>query len=134
MILSLFANPIIILLTASIIVMSLMFLFVGRKKKTKNKKVEKVFDKKEEKNESNTDESKKDSEEIKTEIKSDEELKQIEGFDYIEEDDNDKSSSKKVTKVFVKKPELKKVDMTKYDENQKYEDLSNRAKFIYSDS
>ena len=101
MFLDLLTNPMVILFGLAIIITILMFVFVGNKKKVKKKKVEKVYDKNQTQEsqtndvESETKNSGESTEKIKDE-------KNIDGFDYVADDD-EKSKEKKVSKVYVRK-------------------------------
>ncbi len=136
MIEGLLTNPIVLLLAASIIVMSLMFLFVGRKKKPK-KKIEKAIEpKKETKTEEKASEepSNIEKEKMQKEAEYNEKIAQIDkNFDKIEEIDagNSKGSEKKVTKIYVRKPQNKILNDDKKDDREGiYDDLSQRAEFV----
>lgn len=136
MIEGLLTNPIVLLLAASIIVMSLMFLFVGRKKKPK-KKIEKAIEqKKETKTEEKASEesSKIEKEKAQKDAEYNEKIAQIDkNFDKIEETDVDnlKKSDRKVTKIYVRKPQNKTLNEDKNGGNEEvYDDLSERAEFV----
>ena len=120
------SNPLVLLLAASIIMMSLMFLFVGRKKKPK-KKIEKVVEsKKEKEDKTSTEKTQKDDE-------YNEKLKQIsENFEKIEENDanNNAKSEKKVSKVYVRKQQNASNIETVSQEENRYGGLSERAEFV----
>jgi len=113
-----------------------MFLFVGRKKKPK-KKIEKVIEsKKEIKIQEEVSEESNSQEREKTQIDKEynEKIAQIDkNFDKIEEVDanNEKSSEKKVTKIYVRKNQNKTLNEdNKSSGNEIYEDLSQRAEFV----
>lgn len=126
MFLDLLTNPMVILFGLAIIITILMFVFVGNKKKVKKKKVEKVYDKNQTQEsqtndvESETKNSGESTEKIKDE-------KNIDGFDYVADDD-EKSKEKKVSKVYVRKNQ--EVLREETQEDSKYQNLSDRAEFV----
>ena len=121
----LFSNPLILLLAATLVITSLLFLFVGKKKKTK--KVEKLAAKKQaeakdekvqkvEEDIKKTEENSKNSENF---------LEEVKGFDKNEEIEINKNG-KRVTKVYIRKPKENNVNNDDLidKETQKYQDLS----------
>lgn len=132
MILDFLTNPLVILFGLTIIITVLMYIFVGNKKKNKNKKIEKVYDLKSDEKDKSKNSKDSDSNLDKTEknesgapLEKDE--KNIDGFDYVD-DDSVKSKEKKVTKVYIRKVQDKKEEQK--EEDSKYQQLSERAEFV----
>ncbi len=127
---SLLSNPLILLLTAAVVMTAAMFLFVGRKKK-KPKKIEKAIEtKKVEKKEGVTDASIETDENKKTQKDDDIIEKTDKNFEKIEEkEENSKTKLAKVSKVYVRRM-ADKTAKTEEENDTKYEDLSNRAEFV----
>ena len=122
------SNPLVILFAAAVIIVSLMFLFVGRKKKDKKKKVEKAIQPKT--TEEKTQES---NSEMPSEQKQSEEEKVQVSDDFIEnpEANSGNSNEKRVSKVYIRKS--KESSNLQEDENleeKKYNDLSDKAEFV----
>ena len=121
------SNPLVILFAAAVIIVSLMFLFVGRKKKDKKKKVEKAIQPK------TTEEKPQESNsEMPSEQKQSEEKVQV-SDDFIEnpEANSGNSNEKRVSKVYIRKS--KESSNLQEDENleeKKYNDLSDKAEFV----
>lgn len=123
------SNPLIVLLVLTVIMMSLMFLFVGRKKKTK--KVQKVFDKQEEKK--SEDLSVSEDNNVNKQTTDDILDKPRDYVEKIVEDEKDSSlKDKKISKVYVRKINSnEKSEETKNNPaEEKYDELINRAEFV----
>lgn len=135
--LDIFSNPFVLLLAATLLMTGAMYLFVGRKKKNKNKKIEKVYNKKSEERKETLEQKIETSEDIKLEKKTQKEEdileKPREFFEKIEETEIDAADkSKRISKVYVRKtqPKVELETSLKKDENLKYEEMSKRAEFV----
>lgn len=130
-----FANPVILLLTLTVIITSLMFLFVGRKKK-KPKKIEKVIETKQEKDDIETEKKETDDTNKKSQNKDDLIKKTEEYFEKVDEintetNDKIKKNEKKVSQVYIRrKKEDNSLQNIENVEEKKYNDLSDRAEFV----
>lgn len=134
MLLDLITNPLVVLFALAIIITVLMFIFVGRKKKNKQKKVEKVYDSNAKPDDKKTDNDESvdmiDDNQATTNSEADEykDEKNIDGFDYVG-DSGENLKEKKVSKVYVRKSQEKKEEKNSEDDS-KYQKLSERAEFV----
>jgi len=122
-------NPAIVLLVTAFIITSLLFLFVGKKKKPK--KIEKVIEpqKKAEDNQK-TQKSEEINENIINNNQNEENLEEIVGFDKVDEAVEDKNK-KSIKQVYIRKQkEINQSDESTNQEEQKYQELSERAEFV----